>query len=481
MADFSSLKSRIIGAGLSPGAVDWLLKAMSPASTGGKGCTIPDESAAPVATPEFVQEFTVPPPSNVIWDMIVITPPTYPLVAMIWTAPTGFNFSATQWAGTGAGAVILAEPATSAVVDATTVQQYILGAAASTNVTHYTPWPSTQPNLWRTSYRSITGYLVASDLNNQGTVSVGQYPTDVTTFNPWSAYAAVDYSFETLELPLTEQDMTSLAPKIRVAPAKTGVYLPHYEVGPQFPYCKARNYPGMGQDYSEGAGGNNTTFFPPTPGINALISQSQGLPTLLMPTDSANGTVQTSLPAGYGSLVVPFTATNPYTWGVGTGMTGVQIWRGLSPGASVTFKTVLGLEICPSPTSPIRQFVMPPGAYEPKALELYFALIQEMPHSYPASANFLNTILTGISQLLPVVLPHISSALSHFFPRPAPPVSDRAAQPEMASSAVSRTVRTPARPRASSVASRRSSVRSSKQVRVKIAKKAKRRVRALPR
>jgi len=320
-------------------------------------------------------------------------------------------------------------------------------------------------------------------LNNQGTVTVGQYPTDLTTFNPWAAYAGVDYAFETLEIPLTEADMTSLAPKVRVAPSKAGVYLPHYNIGPVFPWAKARNFPGLGLDYSEGFGGNAQAFFPPTPGINPNINASQGLPVLLFPTDSATGYTQTGVPLALsGTLGAPFNAANPYSWGLDTGMTGVQIWRGLSPAASVTLKFVLGLEICPSPSSPIRQFVKPAGCFEPKALELYYALIQEMPHSYPASANFLNTILGAVSQLLPVVLPHIGSALSSIGnwiapPRPPPAIADRAAQPEMGASATSRMSRLAIRPRAGSVRSRRSSVRSVKSVRIAAKGKKKTRVR----
>jgi hypothetical protein len=123
--------------------------------------------------------------------------------------------------------------------------------------------PSTQPLGWRDAYRSSTQYLVASDLNNQGTVTSGQFPARLSTiwplavFSPTAIPNSQGYTIKVLELPLNEADMTAWDPKIRVAPAKQGCYQPLYNMGPTFEFGRGAGMPSVGLDYNTVSGSFN--------------------------------------------------------------------------------------------------------------------------------------------------------------------------------------------------------------------------------
>jgi hypothetical protein len=455
------------------------VKALSPATPAGNGCVIPDSSAVPVAVPEYVYSSTVNGYGAGSWDMLIITPPTYPVLLYAVTAAAGFDFASTQWQpGVNCAVkIIQAEPTTSAVLNGVNVNYMQLGAAPSAGATGggITLEPSTQPLKWRRAYSSLTAYLVASDLNNQGTITSGQYPARIAQYQPGSARGASPNaylsSYELLEVPLNEANMTAMNPKVRVAPAKQGVYQPAYNIGPTFEWACPRPMPSL--MFDAGSVVNPFVYFPTLVSTAYQFSQqTAALHSFLVPMDPTTNRVQDS----YFATNDGAGGTLPYTYGSDNTMTGVSIWRGLDKAASVTLKVVVGLEIQVSPTSPIRQFVVPAGDYEPKALQLYYDLVHDMPHTYPASSNFLQAVLGAVRTLLPSVLPHVSSIIQSargvFGPIPPPvPVKavSRAEQPEMRASAESRPLLLKQR-RSASVASSRSgrSVKSVKSVKIKV-------------
>jgi hypothetical protein len=472
MADAATVTDRLQKAGISQNAADWVVKALSAAAPNGIGALIPDPSAVPVANPEYVYSTTVSAYGAGAWDMLVLTPPTYPLLAVIVTAAAGFDYANTAWSTSNTSVTtILAEGYTSANTHTQDVHSYLVGTSPSIGAnTIVTLEPSTQPIKWRRSYSSLTSYLVASDTTNQGTVTSGQYPARV---NPYcsSTVAAQPgknfYSFDVLEVPLNEANMTASNPKVRVAPAKQGVYQPLYNAGPTFEWAAPRPMPNVAPDYNWNSTGIMYVTNPPI-AINKRTYSA--IPSLLSPIDPTSGTIQDAYAVSFGTTTGGLAGS--YSYGVDNTMTGISIWRGLSNSASVTHKMVVGLEIQVSPTSPVRQFVVPAAEYEPKALQVYFDLCHDMPHSYPASSNFLGAVLAAARTLLPMVLPAVSGVISHFTgasapppPPPAlPPPPPREVQPEMRSSATNFQPPRNTRPRASSVSSRRS-------VRVKTPKK----------
>jgi hypothetical protein len=420
---------------------------------------------------------TINPPGAVPWDCLIVKTPTYPLLAYIVTGPAGTDFT-NSWTAAGVVVQVLqSEPATSASNVVMTSEFYVMGGTASTAVTTTVLSPAAFPSKWRATARSSTEYLVASDLNNQGTVTSGQYPARIKTLRPWLVVGAspnaYNYSLEAMQIPLNESDMTLVNPKVRVAPAKQGVYQPMYNAGPTFEWATARGLPALGEDLNfGGAGGTHILWVPPTGMANP--ASPSALPTLLAPLDTTTDLALNSwmLPViGYPSI-----AGNPYSWGTTNELVGVSLYRGLSPNASITIKMVLAQEIVPMPTSPIRQFVKAAAENDPRAIQLYYDLVRDMPQSYPASSNFFGAILSAVGSILPAVLPLLPAVvggISNLFgagraayeqsrqpppppPLPAPPplIERREYQPEMRASATSRPVPV-ARPRRAIVMPRR--------------------------
>jgi hypothetical protein len=442
MADFSNLRARLERAGLDPSSSEWLLKALSPATPSGSGCQVPDTSAVSTATPEFINSFTLSTYSaGHDWDCLILKPPSYPLLALAVCGPTGTDFTV-DWVTSGCTVHVLqVEPGTSSVSDPHSVVMWntftgvwTVGALLQSLL------PSTQPIAWRTTARSMTEYLVASDLNNQGTVTSGQYPAraqPVCTSTYGAPPNSAVYTVMGFEVPLSEANMTAMNPKVRVAPAKQGVYQPLYNTGPTFQWARGHDMPNLVLDWILGT--TKTLFFAGEPFVNQP-NWAGCTPVILAPSDPTQGTAQTQYIGTLGAF--PAVAGNPYSWGLDNGMTGVSLYRGLSQNASLTVKSVLALEVVPAPTSPIRQFTRPAAANDPRALQLYYDLVHDMPHTYPASSNFLSAILSAVSSLLPQVLPHVAgivqSARGVFGAVPNASTSRGESQPEMAASSSSR-------------------------------------------
>ncbi len=448
MSDFMQVKARLEKAGVEGQAAEWLIKALNPATPGSSGTLIPDAACDPVATPEFVVSTTVNAPAGASWDCMIIKPPTFPLLAIIVTGPVGTNFAA-SWTGLTVQ-VMQTEPATSAVLFATAAQQYIMGAVNSTPVTVNAMTPSSFPLRWRATSRSSTEYLVASDLNNQGTVTSGAYPTRLRPYRPWVVFAGVaplSYNYKAMLMPLNESDMTTMNPKVRVAPAKTGVYQPIYNAGPTFEWATADAQPPLGHDSNYGGvAGSHLLYMPSSLGSQPDTIAPAVVATIVAPQDT---TTDFAIDGWATALVTaPVVPANPYTYGTSNELCGVSIYRGLSASAAITIKVVLGLELVPMPTSPIRQFTKTSTTNDPRAIQLYYELVRDMPQSYPAASNFFSTIVSGISRLLPTVVQHLPAVLGlvkdAFFPAPpAPPeplgrpLALREYQPEMRASATS--------------------------------------------
>ena len=450
MSEFAALRARLERAGLDADSAAWMLKAMSPATPTGSGLQIPDSSAVPTANPEFINEFTISAQnSSASWDLLVIKTPTYPFLGYAVSGPAGTDFT-TGWATTGmAMKVLQAEPGGAAVIDQQSATQ-LAGTTFTTGILLDSILPSTQPVMWRATARSCTEYLVASDQTNQGTVTSGQYVPRIQPFNPGTVHGlptgggrGAMYSIEMMEVPLSEATMTAMNPRVRIAPAKQGVYQPIYNYGPTFQWARGRDWPAVAQDYSFNT---NAILYYPLRGATSTNPAVAGcIPSIMCASDPTSAVlVNDWLGAGSvlstaGGLVQ---SGNPYTWGWDNEMVGVSIYRGLSGSASVTLKMVTAIELAPAPTSPIRQFVKPAANNDPRALQLYYDLVHDMPHTYPASSNFLGAVLSAIGGLLPTVLPHVSgiiqSARGVFGRVPNEERGRGETQPEMAVSSTSR-------------------------------------------
>jgi hypothetical protein len=85
--------------------------------------------------------------------------------------------------------------------------------------------------------------------------------------------------------------------------------------------------------------------------------------------------------------------------------TGVILFRGLDPAATITIRVHDVIEQVPAATSPFRPFVKPPILHSPKALMLYSRVQQASPNAYPASFNSWGKVWDVIKDIAREVWP----------------------------------------------------------------------------
>jgi hypothetical protein len=258
---------------------------------------------------------------------------------------------------------------------------------------------------WRTIFASVTAYLTASALNDQGTVfstvlsrparpsAFGLITATAITTPPTAGYVPVNET--SFSLPLNEEDATLLDPKIYTAPARDGAYAVHSLCGPTQPYVRRPNA-GM------------TVAYTGTPPFLGFVSETGPYPNLAGDGQYlANVSTMPQkpyLPTWFGS------GQPDGTWldtAVDNTSCGLMIFRGLAPGASVTLRVIQAMELIATSSGAVRPFVRPPPAPDPKAIEAYYAVRVDLAHSYPAEWNSLGLLLSALagaaSRLWPVV------------------------------------------------------------------------------
>jgi hypothetical protein len=404
----NTIRDKLAVGGLSAGARDWVVKALDPACTL-KSHGIPDASACSVMRPEYTVQQTIPAPAvaTATWDCIMFLPPGN-VQTLMWAAgPAGTDFSSPTAPAGGVYGYIALE----SYVDypGNTQWTYLDTTAAPP----YPPWsetnlgsrgPTSVPLTFRHQYKSVTVDLIAAAVNNQGDVYASQYPTDFRLSkrpqiigtgglhpNPLMALK------NEIALPMNEYDLTLSSRNPYVAKAVEGVYMPLRLMGPNQPFA----------DVSYGGGAGST------------ISGSVLLPIY----DRSVQHTQTFWPVQNdtgGQVGQPWinsmyqSATVTCDTGYDNTATGVIIWRGLSAGgggggfgASLMVKVIVGLEVCPRPTTADRIYAQPAAPYEPRALEAYYGIMGQLQPAYPARFNALGAILpvisTALSQLWPAV------------------------------------------------------------------------------
>jgi len=363
-----ALHSKLAASGIPLEAREWLIKALHPVATV-PDRAVPDRSTAVVALPTYRESFVVGPARGIVglWDAIMIQ----------CGGDCNLVYWATGPAGTDFGAPIppLAGTYTSGVIG---VQQArwladVLGRQATSALP--TPYAVQQlmPAPWRTRARcmSMTTYLTASALNNQGTVYAAQVPSRPVP-GGWRAYpfslvgqsgssvVAGQFNFA---LPLDENTMQLVDPKCYVAPAVDGAYCVSRFLGDTYPFTDPFFTNGaVGFDV-----GSLTQLFASTPALNSIeVCQLPVYPAFTSAYRPASGI--------YPPSWVPNACLNPT--GVAPSLappmdscftnmtTSVVIWRGLSREATVTVRAVGGFEVVVQPDSPSRTFVGSPSPFQ---------------------------------------------------------------------------------------------------------------------
>lgn len=423
------IRKRLESVGLERAAFDWVLKACHPAGSS-VSPGLPDMSTASVFRPEFkdtcVVAWTGAAGAN--WDMIAWRPPGDNICLRYATAPAGFDF-------TGAvGPTLIGQ----CVMQPTDWQQqnlYNFSVVPPVTVGCGVQVMTSRPLAWRHQYASVTSYLTASALNDQGTLYVSTFDRPFTSVRlqpapnapPPPILGGVYCQQYTTSFPCDENRIMLTDPRSYMAPARDGAYVPLRLCGPSQPFVKSY-FSGFALTTGNAGG---------TLGYPGNVAAADGMPILdglpCFPSvacdTSTPGYVAVPLWASLNGAVVPAGAQ----WAVDSGYDNLSqvvfLYRGLAASATVTFKCISGLEVIPRVDSPILQFVTKPVRFSAGALNFYQAVAEEMRNVYPGSFNSLGTILQAVGQAASAiwptvrsvgaaVLPHIDKALGYGAPTP---------------------------------------------------------------
>lgn len=445
----AEIARRLESVGVEREAMDWLIKCLHPSSVVDSP-GMPDESYANVVRPEYRDQLIIGSPVGLTaptWDLLVWRQPG-DMCPLVWfSGNAGTNFTTT-----GGGAPLSSGTLTLQPLSWQTDYEYPTVVAPTTLVPYAIAQASQLTYSWRTQYASLTAYLTASSLNDQGTIFAGQFPSPVQLTGPDSNPTIVNPATNNLALynryatsvPFDENSMMLLDPKAYTAPARDGCYQPLRLTGPTQPYVTG--------SVSLGA-----TFADRQSGAFLVVSDYNNrinlptLPGLLYNYCGGSGATNYSTVIAFGAN----NAVNQLNTAYDNTHHGVMLFRGLSPAASVTLKLYTGHEIVPRFDSSSRQFTKPPVRSSPAALAAYYAICHEMGTSFPASYNSLGTLLSTVagvvsrlwpvvSKVVPFVRPLVSSVIGAIrgpSDKPAPP--DMAERQQVV--VVRRPIQTPSR------------------------------------
>jgi len=441
----AQLDSLLLKRGVDSVNVAWLKKCLHPAGEYVAN-GVPDLNAEYVVRPEYrVQSVLTGPSTAMQYDLLLWMPPG-DANAFYWAAaPSPANFQAAGAPPVGAtGGVV---PLLGMTRVSGPAGQAWFSVATGVVSTFSQMTNSQQPLGFRTMYRSITAYLTASAIADQGTVFATQLssrhtvgPRCVDGSLGDGTYAGItDYAV--FNHPWREDLLVQLTPDPYVAAARAGVYVPSRLEGPAQPFA-------VGDRFDQYAVGT-------TPAVNTRFIESFG--------SSLAGTTFPQRPintAGtyFGQVLGPGSNTNWSFWpntlwlgpqapgGFGATSldsafdnvtTSIVIFRNLTGpgtatgGASVTVKVLVGLEVIPTPDSPNITFIRPPMMPSSATMLAYYALVCDLEDAYPASYNSLGTLISEVAGVAKRVWPAIRTGLDVLFPMPASspaqvPVASRA-------------------------------------------------------
>lgn len=413
---------------VSPQAADWINKAFYPPGHITK-VAIPDASWRPGLRTDARPSTVVGAPSGLntpTWDCMVVHPPGDNTVAIFVAGSAGTDFasnSAPTAPDVMAMSVVqIAKPESFETLNHPSVELGLTdaGAVEVDDTTQYSTRSAYDAQAFRTTYRSSTVILTASDLYNGGTLTVGQMDAEyrdtdilVSIANVASGGAFCAQSLSVI--PLRESSMTQTMPGVATVPAKDGYFIPHRLMGPSQAFVRAT--PAYGKRY--------------------LANPSSGEFDQIVLTDAAPGSTSTQssitriVQYTNGELQIPYWSqqftdvnnipgmANLYDIGYDTCATGVAIFRGLDPHATLTYQGHVGIEYILRETSPFRDFVQDSAPYDSKAMHLYYDVVTTMPMVYPASDNDHGGLLPKLWSALktaarvsaPILLPAAKAAL----------------------------------------------------------------------
>lgn len=408
------VRNEIMDKGVEPHASEWLMRALHPPADGGP-VAIPDESFRPSVKLTFRPVVTITAPAGLAdgatWDLCVYTPPSDVTAAVWCAAPAGSDFSSTGGiAGEVLGRLDL-QATTGKPVNAYDVDSGINN--------YQTGLPAADYWSFRTTNRSATMHLIASSIENSGTITAVQVDRDYVRESGFfvdSAGAGPEYVSATAlaSLPFTEEGMTLLVPGSYTAPAKEGVYIPHRLLGPSQPFCDAAIWRDRFSTVAQ-ADGTAAIKFALANYVSSGGVQNRScsvVATLPVPCAALDPLTPAAGIRAVGWVTRAYTSTGvPTDIGQDRCASGVTIFRGLNQRASVQLRMYVGLEVIPNVTSPLRTFVEPAAQPSQAAMQLYYRCAAKLGIAFPARYNLFGAMLPAIGALLNKIAPRVLPAL----------------------------------------------------------------------
>lgn len=404
-----ALENQIAKHGIDPAANDWLKKALHPPFDI-TDVAIPDNTFRPGVRLDLRPSIVISPPDGLpadeTWDCCIVTLPGDVNGAAIACAPSGADFTGKTQASWELHMLTLQG---GAPADSFAVQDISFGGTPPIDpYSSLRTRVSCNPMSFRTTYRSITTHLTASNLNNQGSVVCGQVDNDWAVGTGFAILKRPDNNYLAVPhvsaLPLTNEQITQLCPGSYVGEARDGVYIPHRLIGPSQPFVAQQL--SAGRTCREGIPADSMLSYVAENGIVApstlpatprIVSADTGQ----TPWLATDNWIREAYDMQY---VIDDTGFDKCA-------STVTIFRGLSPAATLTSRMFVGLETVVHPTSPLASFVKSPADPDHHAIQLYYELVTRMKTVYPADYNGLGTLIpilaSAASYVIPKVMPYL--------------------------------------------------------------------------
>lgn len=371
-------------AGLTDHGASWAAKALyPPAALPNVG--IPDDVQSAALLPEFRTERSIVNfhPSVVgPWDLCLIAHSGDACQYTYCVGPPGTDFSqAFGWDDTNTRHIYVPTNVGQAQVGQATLLPDLSPGAPLPVLTN-----GDKPRGYRITHSSMTLYMTASDLENGGTLTAGQFRPQALamgmSYQPHSDADGVAID-KRINLPLTEQTIALNCPRYYTGAARDGVYMPKrlaIDDGFAEPYVNETELVSMR--------------------VAGLTAGSVYLEERYQLTERTWYSAVTNDSGG----VIPGQFSSPVLQNASTrDSVGVVIIRGLHPNASLKLKGYLGLEVLPGSASSELGFLRVPAGYDPRAKEFYESYARTMSDAYRASDNFLGAIFNAARTFLPKI------------------------------------------------------------------------------
>lgn len=382
------LASELAARGATQAGIAWLLGALDPAHAN-LVSDCPSHDASAVARPQYVQEYTIDPPSDYSgsWDACILTYGGDNTHFVYSIGPQGTDFS--NYGTSGFVANGLHGPIAVGLDD--TELPLVVGTGDDP-FKMQTPQLSRRVLMGRSTSRSLTIEYTGPTLEDAGTV-VSAHFNCMGGDSPAPVLRRVDNGLlvgsVSPVISLREQDFPTVNTMFFAGAARDGIYLPQ----------RVTTDP-----YRQVFIPNGATL--PVKGAGMYYAPGGAISVRFLATDQACSSTGWGIPG-----VPPMLNFSPPSGDsfIDSTQVTVTIFRGLQPGASLLVKAVMSLAIVPMPVSNERPYVVPPVVEDPIAIEAYNRILSALPAAWPARYNFLGalgSILATIGRaVFPVLAP----------------------------------------------------------------------------